>query len=159
MWSWAHTSAQGDSFGYFLERAVFFYFGIFLSLLLLSWLAIFLVLRSLLEAYLLGGYLLTVRLPRLVTDGEEVGVSQPERRDVVAWVSGAEGSGKRVRLNRKTPAHLVLHGSLGVQSRSRIWKRLCIRIVASDDRTGAKRRRLHQHDWDHGPGHDRTGGG
>ena len=48
---------------------------------------------------------------------------------------------------------------MGVQSRSRIWERLCFRVVASDDRTDAKRRRLHQRDWDHGPGHHRTGVG
>ena len=116
------------------------------------------VLRKLLVAYLLGGCLLTVRL--LGLDSKEVGVAQVGPREVgVAWVSGSGVVGKRVRLNRKTSAHLVMQGSAGVQSRSRVWKRLCIRVVDSSDRADAIRRRLHQHDWDHGPGHDRTGVG
>ena len=40
------------------------------------------------------------------------------------WISGPGGGVKRVRLNRKTPAHLVRHGILGVQPRPRVWKRL-----------------------------------
>ena len=109
--------------------------GILLGLLLHSWLVISLfgiVLRS-----LLGG-IPTWRLPaygqvaELVSEGEEVGVAQVEPGEVgVAWVSGAGRVGKRVRLNRHT---LVFQGSVGVQSRSRIWKRLCIRVVASNDR-------------------------
>ena len=91
--------------------------------------------------------------------GDEV-VVQVEPRDVgVAWASGSGGVGKRVWLNRKTPAHLVLQGSVGVQSRPRVWKRLRIRVVAGGNRTDATRRRLHQHDGDHGPGHDWTGVG
>ena len=40
------------------------------------------------------------------------------------------GSGKRVRLNRKTPAHLVRQSSVGVESRPRVWKRLGAQVFA-----------------------------
>ena len=46
--------------------------------------------------------------------GTEVGAEE------IRWVSGC-GLGKRIRLNRKTPAHLVGRSS---QSRPRVWKRL-----------------------------------
>ena len=37
------------------------------------------------------------------------------------------GGFKRIRLNRKTPAHLARHGGLGgISSRPRVWKRLRI---------------------------------
>ena len=39
----------------------------------------------------------------------------------VRWVSGSGPGRKRIRLNRKTPAHLVWSM---VQSRPRVWKRL-----------------------------------
>ena len=41
--------------------------------------------------------------------------------DEVSWVSGSGSGRKRIRLNRKTPAHLVVSR---VQSRPRVWKRL-----------------------------------
>ena len=44
----------------------------------------------------------------------------------VIWISGPGGGVKRVRLNRKTPAHLVRHGIFGIQSRPRVWKRLTV---------------------------------
>ena len=44
----------------------------------------------------------------------------------VNWVGGPGGGVKRVRLNRKTPAHLVRHGILGFQARPRVWK--CLRF-------------------------------
>ena len=39
----------------------------------------------------------------------------------VHWVSGSGPGRKRIRLNRKTPAHLAVYV---VQSRPRVWKRL-----------------------------------
>ena len=39
----------------------------------------------------------------------------------VRWVSGSGPGRKRIRLNRKTPAHLV---GLLTHSRPRVWKRL-----------------------------------
>ena len=41
------------------------------------------------------------------------------RADSVSWPGGGV---KRVRLNRKTPAHFVGHGFWEVQSRPRVWK-------------------------------------
>ena len=52
------------------------------------------------------------------------------------WISGPGGDVRRVRLNRKTSAHFVRHGVLGIPSRPRVWKRLrvprqgvCIRMT------------------------------
>ena len=42
----------------------------------------------------------------------------------VRWSGGPWGGVKRVRLTRKTPAHLVSGGIHGIQSRLRVWKRL-----------------------------------
>ena len=39
----------------------------------------------------------------------------------VSWINGSGPGRKRIRLNRKTPAHLVVSW---VQSRPRVWKRL-----------------------------------
>ena len=39
----------------------------------------------------------------------------------VHWVSGSGPGRKRIRLNRKNPAHLA---GLEIQSRPRVWKRL-----------------------------------
>ena len=39
----------------------------------------------------------------------------------VRWVSGSGPNRRRIRLNRKSPAHLE---GLVIQSRSRVWKRL-----------------------------------
>ena len=123
MWSWAHISAQGNSVSvssWVCSCTLGWYQPL--------WYCV---------AKFAGG-IPTWRLPaygqvaQLVSEGEEVGVAQVEPGEVgVAWVSGAGRVGKRVRLNRHT---LVFQGSVGVQSRSRIWKRLCIRVVASNDR-------------------------
>ena len=56
-------------------------------------------------------------------------------------VVGLGRVGKRVRLNRKTPAHLVRQGSVGIQSRPRVWKRLRVQVASGCDRTDANRRR------------------
>ena len=69
----------------------------------------------------------------------------------VSWVSGSGPGRKRIRLNRKTSAHLV--GSM-VQSRARVWKRL--RHVSIPDH---KRRRGDQDDGEYDPAQDRTGVG
>ena len=74
----------------------------------------------------------------------------------VCWVSGSGPGRKRIRLIRKTPAHLV--GYL-THSRPRVWKRLCHigfhRIFDSDH----KRRRCEQSRDDVVPSQDRTGVG
>ena len=72
----------------------------------------------------------------------------------VHWVSGSGPGRKRIRLNRKPPAHLA--GYL-VQSRPRVWKRLhhvgtiCVSLP---DR---KRRRRDQDDVGNVPAQIRTG--
>ena len=58
------------------------------------------------------------------------------------WVGGPGGGGQRVRLNRKTPAHLEGRGLMGSQSRPQVWK--FIRDHLEVARADAKRRRLCQ---------------
>ena len=70
----------------------------------------------------------------------------------VNWVSGAGGGVKRVRLNRKTPAHLVRHGILGIQARPRVWKRLRVRERSGFGLHDAKVGRVHQSGGDYAPG-------
>ena len=50
------------------------------------------------------------------------------------WISGPGGGVERIRLNRQTPAHLVRHGILGIQSRDH----------PDSDPVDAKARRVHQ---------------
>ena len=74
----------------------------------------------------------------------------------VHWVRGSGPGRKRIRLNRKTPAHLA---GLVVQSRQCVWKRqnhvgtICVSIP---DR---KRRRGDQDDVGNVPAQIRTGVG
>ena len=62
----------------------------------------------------------------------------------------------RVRLNRKTPAHFVRHGILGIQSWPRVWKRLRVLDHSGQYHADAKARRVHQGDEAHVPVQDRT---
>ena len=72
----------------------------------------------------------------------------------VHWVGGSGPGRKRIRLNRKTPAHLV--GRSVVQSRPRVWKRLrhvgtiCVSLPVP------KRRRCDQDDVGKVPSQIRT---
>ena len=77
----------------------------------------------------------------------------------VDWISGSGGGVKRVRLNRKTPVHLVRHCILGIQPRPRIWKRLRVQDHISRDRADAKASRVHQDDEAFDSVQDRTGVG
>ena len=74
----------------------------------------------------------------------------------VLWISGSGSGRKRIRLNRKTPAHLV---GYMFQSRPRVWKRLrhvgSHRVSDSDH----KRRRCEQNHDGFIPSHERTGVG
>ena len=74
----------------------------------------------------------------------------------IRWVRSSGSGRERIRLNRKTPAHLA--GSV-IQSRPRVWKRL--RHVGHFDVSCAacKRRRYDQHDGDYVPVYNRTGVG
>ena len=86
--------------------------------------------------------------------GHRVAVDEVDRD--VFWVSGSGPGRKRIRLNRKTPAHLV--GYL-THSHPKVWKRLrhvgFHRIFDSDH----KRRRCEQSRDDVVPSQDRTGVG
>ena len=74
----------------------------------------------------------------------------------VSWVSGSGPGRKRIRLNRKIPAHLV--GSM-VQSRARVWKRLRLVGHVSVSIPDRKRRRGDQDDGEYDLAQDRTGVG
>ena len=74
----------------------------------------------------------------------------------VHWVSGSGPGRKRIRLNRKTPAHLVVSM---VQSRPRIWKRLCHVEQSSVSIPDPKRRRGDQDGGGYVPDQVRTGVG
>ena len=85
-----------------------------------------------------------------VADVAEVG-------EGVSWVSGSGPGRKRIRLNRKTSAHLA--GISGTHSRPRVWKRLRHVGHFVGALAGDKRRRLDQQDENCVPGHHRTGVG
>ena len=74
----------------------------------------------------------------------------------VSWDSGSGSGRKRIRLNRKTPAHLVEYM---FQSRPSLWKRLrhvgSHRVSDSDH----KRRRCEQNHDGFIPSHEKTGVG
>ena len=64
--------------------------------------------------------------------------------------------GKRIRLNRKPPAHLV---GLSVHSRPRVWRRLHCSGFIDASSVDYKRRRCNQHELEDSPVHPRTGVG
>ena len=70
---------------------------------------------------------------------------------------GSGGGVKRVRLYRKTPAHLARQGISGVQVRPRIWKRLWDPLGSDSGLPGAKFLRVHQEAGSHDPGFARVG--
>ena len=78
-----------------------------------------------------------------------------------AGVCLARGSGggvkKRVRLYRKTPAHLARQGILRVQDRPRIWKRLRDPQGIGSSFPGSKFLRVHQEAGSHDPGFVKAG--
>ena len=73
-----------------------------------------------------------------------------------SWVRGSGPGRTRIRLNRKTPAHLV--GSM-VQSRPRVWKRLRHLGLSSVSLPDPKRRRGDQDDGGYHPAQIRIGVG
>ena len=74
----------------------------------------------------------------------------------VHWVSGSGPRRKRMRLNRKTPAHL---SGFMVQCRSRVWKRLRHVKLSSVCIPDHKRRRGDQDNGGYNPAQIRTGVG
>ena len=89
----------------------------------------------------------------LVLYGEAIddGASQE-----VHWVSSSGPGRKRIRLCRKTPAHLA---GFVVQSRPRIWKRLCHVGFSGISIPDHKRWRGHQDVGGGSPAQVRTGVG
>ena len=75
----------------------------------------------------------------------------------VCLASGSDGGVKRVRLYRKTPAHLAGQGILRVQDRPRIWKRLRDSQGLGSSFPGSKFLRVHQEAGGHDPGFTREG--
>ena len=74
----------------------------------------------------------------------------------VLWVGGSGPRRKRIRLNRKTPAHLA---EFMVQSRPRVWKRLRRVGLSSISVPDHKRRRGDQDVGGYDPAQIRTGVG
>ena len=74
----------------------------------------------------------------------------------VHWVSGSGSGRKRIRLNRKTPAHLA---GYMIHSRPRVWKRLSHVDLSNISDSDHKRRRCDQNDGGCIPFHARTGVG
>ena len=74
----------------------------------------------------------------------------------VHWVGSSGPGRKRIRLNRKNPAHLVGHK---MQSRPRVWKRL--HYLGNPDVSGVDCKRRHCNQYVDGisPVHPRTGVG
>ena len=83
-------------------------------------------------------------------NGDEV-----SRREV-HWVSGSDPGRKRIRLNRKTPAHLA---GFMIHSRPRVWKRLRHVGFSGISMRDHTRRRCDQAYEGSTPAQDRTGVG
>ena len=86
-------------------------------------------------------------------------LEQARLRLVVGCVDfvGASGSGgRRFRLNRKTPAHLVEHS---MHAYPRVWKRMHFSGITGFSGVDCKRRRCNRHGDDGSSVHPRTGVG
>ena len=90
----------------------------------------------------------------------EIQVAQVDEVEVasreVHWVSGSGRGRKRIRSNRKTPAHLV---GLSIHARPRVWKRLHCSGYSDISGVHCKRRRCNYHDLEGSLVHPRTGVG
>ena len=75
----------------------------------------------------------------------------------VCLARGSGGGVERVRLHRKTPAHLARQGISEVQFRPRVWKRLRDPQDSASRLSGAKFLRVHQEAGGHDPGFARAG--
>ena len=89
-------------------------------------------------------------------DGAGHGAPVDEVGPGVHWVSGSGPGRKRIRLNRKTPAHFA---GFMVQSRPRVWKRLRHVGFSSVSIPDHKRRRSDQDDGGFKPAQVRSGVG
>ena len=90
----------------------------------------------------------------------EIQAAQVDEAEVVGrgilWVRGSGPGRKRIRLNRKNPAHLV---GQSLHARPRVWKRLHCSGNIYISGVDCKRRRCNQHDLVDSPVHPRTGVG
>ena len=142
-----------------------FFLGILLPLVLVCLLVPYLLgitLRVLLVEFLLGACLgLEVfQIFLLLGSWFESGPSALSAALGDANVRLACGSGggvKRVRLYRKTPAHLARQGFSGVLVRPRVWKRLRDPLGSDSGLPGAKFLRVHEEAGGHDPGFARAG--
>ena len=75
----------------------------------------------------------------------------------VCLARGSGGGVKRVRLYRKTPAHLARQGKSGAEVRPRVWKRLRDSRGSGSGLPGAKFLKVHQEAGGHDPGFARVG--
>ena len=75
-------------------------------------------------------------------------------RQEVCWVRSSGPGRKRIRLNRKTPAHFA---GLMVRSRPRVWKRLRLVETICVSLPDPKRRRCYQEDQVYVHAQDRAG--
>ena len=113
-------------------------------------------LRVLLVRSLLGACLRGVASGELVRGGPSA-LSAALGGAGVCLASGSGGGVKRVRLYRKTPAHLARQGISGVQVRPRVWKRLRDPLGSDSGLPGVKFLRVHQEAEGHDPGFAREG--
>ena len=106
-----------------------------------------------------AGRIPTRRLPvpghaaSLVTTGIEVPSALGIEVSRVHCVRGSGLVSQRIRLNRKTPAHLV---GFGIQCRPRVWKRLCPVEFSFSIVPDPKRRCIDQDDGGYVPAKVRT---
>ena len=87
-------------------------------------------------------------------NGRRAAVDEVDRD--VSWVRGSGYGRTRIRLNRKTPAHLA---GYMIHSRPRVWKRLSHIDLSDVSDSDHKRRRCEQNDGGYVPFHERTGVG
>ena len=86
--------------------------------------------------------------------GHRAAVDEVDRG--VFWVSGSGPGRKRIRLSRKTPAHLAVYMS---HSRPKVWRRLRHVLLHRISDSDHKSRRCEQNHDGFIPSHERTGVG
>ena len=150
-------------FGFWMS--FLFFLGIHLPLVLVCFLVPYLLsitLRVLLVGFLLGACLGVAVLLVFLLLGSSFGVvpsalSAALGGASVCLASGSGGGVKRVRLFRKTPAHLARQGISAVQVRPRVWKRLRDPLGSDSSFPFSKFLRVHQEAGGHDPGFVRAG--
>ena len=116
-----------------------------------------LIVGSLLGACLRGGNVASFLVSGELVWGGPGALSAALGGAGVCLASGSGGGIKRVRLYRKTPAHLARQVTSGVQVRPGVWKRLRDPQGSDSSFPGAKFLRVHQEAGGHDPGLARAG--